>query len=507
MADVNLKRKKSLVFVHKNVEESMKAMDTKPIIVNDLPLDTEEDVRFLESLTVTQHDTTDMIASRPTCLCKTHHGGHKVGFRCPKCGHVVSSPLLREIQADLWIAAPQEIGYLFSPLAWIMLSKPLTTRQFNGLAWMCNPFQPTPELNARATCKQSKVIKQFQSLGLKRGLKNVLDNFDMIFNQIILKSVANYQKRIELQSFVQKYRGAIFTRVIPLPSKVSMIVEKTPVGNYYDKTIDSAIEAAFTAAATSQETNISKLESRFTTVMSQLGNYYNDVVTNVLSSKKGWLRRVVYGNRLNFSYRNIITSRHEPHEYDTLLVPYHQLLTCLEFVVVRKLIKEHNFSHRQAYAYVNEHAKDKDPLIWSILEEIIDDTPALDAAKVSPVENELPSTLKTRQRTGRGLVTTLTRFPSLDRGSTQWFRIVGISDSDIQISILCVKGPNADFDGDQMNGELILDIDVANQFEYLAPHYNLHSTAEPGKLRHIADFPDPTVQTIANFIDSEEMVI
>ncbi|QNI21056.1 RNA polymerase beta prime subunit [Vibrio phage vB_pir03] len=67
-----------------------------------------------------------------------------------------------------------------------------------------------------------------------------------------------------------------------------------------------------------------------------------------------------------------------------------------------------------------------------------------------------------------------------------------------------VKTP---FDGDMMTGELILDNATADGFETLAPHYGIHDTLNPGTIRHIADLPSPTVQTIANFIASEVMVI
>ncbi|QNI21051.1 RNA polymerase beta prime subunit [Vibrio phage vB_pir03] len=439
-------KEKGLVFRPVNFEEQFNALKSPPIIVNELSVDTKDDERFLESLTVTTCSTTDVLENRPRCLCGKYNKAHQVGIQCDVCGQVVASPNLRAIQSDLWIAAPHEIEFLFMPLAWVMLSKPLTHRKFNGLEWMCNPNKVTPEVSSnRANCKTTRIIEGFHNLGIRRGLRSVIENFDVILDKIILKNITNVQRRLELQLFVQKYRNAIFTRVIPLPSKVAMIIEETSVGTYYDQTIDSAVEAAFTAAGIKEERDITRLEARFTSVMVNLGEYYQNVVTNVLSGKPGWLRRVLYGNRLNFSYRGIITSRHEPHEYDTLIVPYNQLLSCLQHVVVRRLVRQHGFTLSAAMAYVNEHAKDCDPLLWHILEDLIDETPPLKPNEVSPVEAEIGCTLKTRSvRKGRGIITTLTRYPSLDRLSTQRFRIVGISRDDIKISVISIKGPNAD---------------------------------------------------------------
>lgn len=435
---------KGLVLVPADFEKIYNDLEHQPILVNDLSRDTIEDERFLESLTVTTCTTTDVLENKPTCLCGKYKNGHHIGIRCEVCNHVVAPPILRKIESNMWVAAPREIEYLFTPLAWIMLSKPLVFRKFNGLEWMCNPYKQTPEISTRANCKVSRIITSFRNLGIPRGIRSVIKHFDIIFEQIILKNITNVQRRHELTLFLNRYRQTLFTRVLPLPSKVAMVIEETSVGTYYDQTIDSAIEAAFTAAGAATEKDVGKLEARFTTVMANLGEYYQTVVANVLSQKKGWLRRVLYGNRLNFSYRGIITSRHEPHEYDTLIVPYSQLLACLSHMVTGVLVRKHRWSLYKATSYINEHAKDCDPLLWSILEELIDNTPPLDPKKVSPVEAEVGNTLTTRQRRGRGIVTTLTRYPSLDRLSTQWFRIVGMSRDDIKISVLATKGPNAD---------------------------------------------------------------
>lgn len=496
-------RKNGIVFVHEDMNNHYEEVEDNSIILNELPLETEDDKRYLESLIVTKFDTTDVVANRPSCRCGKESHSHKIGMKCGVCNHYVVSPLLQKIESHLWIAAPEQIGSFFSPLAWIMFSKPITSRKFNVLEWMCNPNLAAPG-NLRG--KPYRVIEQFRDLGIPRGLVSILKNFDLVFNSVILKN-CSVPKRQELIAFYRTYQNAIFTRVLPIPSKVVMILEQTSVGTYYDQTINNAIDAAFTAAGSATERDVRKLEARFTSVMQHLGDFYKEVVANVLSSKKGWLRRVLYGNRLNMSYRNIITSRHEPHEYETLIVPYHQLLTCLSFIVKGKLIREYNFSHRDAYDYILDHQKDNDPFLWGILEELIDSTPPLPPERISAVEANLPSTLTTRERKGRGIVTTLTRYPSLSRLSTQYFRIVGMSKCDIKFSVLAVKGPNADFDGDQMTGEIILDLETAELFERLAPHYGLHNTADPGALSHIADMPAPTIQAIANFINDEEITL
>lgn len=414
-------------------------MDRPPTIINDLPLDTATDRQILQDLLVTTYNSSDVLSSVPRCNCGHLTKMYDKGAICPKCNTEVASPVTREIESDLWIAAPTGITALITPLAWIMLSKHVSPKGYNCIEWLCNPAKPWPDAdNKRAT----QIITRLAALGLPRGLNNFYKHFDDYMVPFLKVAVRN-QQRVELTEFINTYRDNIFTKHIPLPSKIAFVVENTNVGTYYDKTIDYAIEAAFTAANTSGEKDIRKLQSRCTTVMSLLGKYYLTVLGKPISGKPGWLRRVVYGNRLNFSWRNIITSYHEPHDYGKSLEPYAEVLTMLQPMVIPKLMNEHGMSFKDAHDYVETHATDFDPLLWAVLEQLID---ATEPDKFpNPAAEGLPSPLKTIPHPkGGGIGAIKIRYPTLARGSCQYIKIVGLTRAETKFSVLILKAPNAD---------------------------------------------------------------
>ncbi|QAX96059.1 hypothetical protein [Vibrio phage vB_VmeM-Yong XC32] len=436
-----------------NLDWRLSSMENPPVIVNELKLETEEDRKLLESLTVTKYESSDVLATVPQCGCRKTKEAVNLGVICEHCNTKVVSHHNQAIESEIWISVPRGIDYFLAPLPWIFLSERLKdNRGFDGLQWAMDPKLPDPDESKK---KGTSIVEHFKKLGLKRGLSNVKEEFDKIL-EVALRQTASVQKRQELKEFVEEYREHLFVKHIPIPSKVAFAIESTAYGNYYDKTMASAMEAIFAAAGTMGMINVKRLETRFTNIMVDLTNYYKDVIENNLSSKSGWLRRVNFGTRMNYSFRNIITSYHRPHEYDTILVPYHQMLTCLEPLVIAKLIRKHKFSHAQAQAYVLQHATDWDPLLVDVLEELIDDTPptpesvaqtiVVKDAAGNPTLKELPSTLRTRKRKGGGIKCALTRYPSLARSSTQGLRIVGLSECEIALSVLALVGPNADFD-------------------------------------------------------------
>jgi len=439
------------VFNFVNLDNVIQRMDKPPIIINQLALDTEEDRKLLESLTVTRYEATDVFSTVPMCSCRRTKVAEALGTICEHCGTEVVSHHNQAMESELWISVPDGIEYFLSPLPWIFLNQRLSARGFNGLQWAMDSKIPDPEESNK---KASSIVNRFKQAGFVRGLSHLKDQFDTIVD-VAIRETQSAQKRVELLNFIDYYKDALFVKHIPIPSKVAFTIENTAYGNYFDRTMTSAIEAIFSAAGTSSMRNIKRLESRFTSILVNLTAYYEDVVTNNLSSKSGWLRRVNYGTRMNYSFRNIITSYHGLHEVDTILVPYHQLLTVLEPLVVAHLIREYNHTHSQAQAYVIQHATDKDPLLWEILEMFIDETPPVPVSETAhvvtldkggrPVLTDLPCTLTTRKvRTGGGIRCALTRYPSLSRSSTQGVRIVGLSDCEIRISVLALRGPNAD---------------------------------------------------------------
>ncbi len=425
---------------HLDVDELRKKVGSRALLVNKMSLATKEDQLYLRNLAINTYKTTDMVSVVPSCICGKSQGQHQINKVCGYCGTEVRSNMTGEIESTLWVGAPDCIGKLPTVLTWTFCARALDAKRFSVLSWICNPYMSSPD--DRIGIKVRRAVERFEALGLPRGLKSFYENFDQIAEHVILPSEANVDKRRELAAFFSHYRNTLFCEANPIPSKVAMVVEETGVSNYFDKTIDSAVEAAFTAADTHGIENLPRLEGRFTSVMNSLAEFSYQAIKRILLKKSGFLRRVCYGLRIQFAFRSVITSYHEPHDYRHVKVPYDLLLNTLEPMVKSKLIHEHGMTYRQAHTYIQEHAKDYDDLLWGILEQLIDETPPDNV--FNPATVGLPSTLKTRERVGRGIACTGTRFPSLDRGSTQTLFIVGITKTTIEVSTLILKSWNAD---------------------------------------------------------------
>lgn len=339
----------------------------RPIVVNHMPVNTQAQREEIHDLVITTYNKADSLSAVPACNCKKLKNGYNEGVTCDSCGSVVTTATKRELKPDVFIAAPETIPKLFNPMFWTMLYKSLDMTRgkgTNGLRWLCD---------RRATFgKETKRIKEFirdfEKTGLSRGLTNVVENFDA-YLPFILSKVTNHKLRQHIHDVYVENREVVFCKYLAIPSKVAFVVEVTHVGTYYNKIMDSVVEAVYTAVSIDKIKDHVKVESRMTTVQELLGRYYTDLMATIVSSKLGLLRRDCYGSKTNFSIRTIVSSLHEAHNYYNVEVPYSLALVSLHTLVINVLVNKHNMTYKQAYDYTEEHARYPEPLIMSILED------------------------------------------------------------------------------------------------------------------------------------------
>lgn len=337
----------------------------RPIVLNDLPLTTESNRHEIDDLVITTYDKTDSLSSVPSCSCGKKKLGAREGLICEYCDTVVTVATKRELKPDVFIRAPEQVGKMLNPMVWLMLQKSLDMSKgkgTNGLRWITD----RRAVFGNQTKRVKEFIVAFEQTGLPRGYSAFIENFDAYF-AFILTRVQNHTLRQELHDLRVNYGESIFCKYLPIPSKVALVVEKTHVGTYYDKIIDAVIEAVYTAASLSSYTDVPKIETRISTIQELLSKYYRDLFSSTIASKPGLLRRDCYGAKTNFSFRNIITSQHEPHYYNQIQIPYSMALVPLQPAVINILCNKHSMTYKEAYDYTEEHATDMDPLILDIL--------------------------------------------------------------------------------------------------------------------------------------------
>lgn len=398
---------------------------SKPVIVNHFDLNSQNHMEILNDMIYMTYSD-DSLEILPTCDCGTLKGGNNVGIRCTDCGSLCLSVTERPLESALWIAAPDGVDTLINPEIWLILSKRFMDGGVSVLDWLTNPaYKVNPD-------NEPLSIKKLKEHNVQRGINYFYQNFDAIINLLINGKIiknGKVEEREELLQFLKENRSCIFSRHLPIPSKLAFITEKTPMGIYVDPTMAPAIDAIRTISSIENSvtplTNKTK-QSRTVMAISKLASYYDNFTGKSLSPKSGWFRKHVYGSRIHFSFRAVITSLSKPHVYNECHLPWSMSIMFFKVHLISKLLKR-GFTPNECIKHLHEHTLKFCPLLNEIFKELIHEGP----------DNTIPIVLQ--------------RNPTLTRGSAQQLNIAKIkedvNDNTISFSVLILASFNADFDG------------------------------------------------------------
>ena len=472
-----------------NFNKLFAQLSKTPIIINDVLESSEQEKDKLKSLIFTRYNS-DLLTNLPSCECASSGEGENggivgefnLGVFCHNCNTVVKSPIEQTIEPILWMRAPGGVHKLINPIVWTMLNIRFSKSGFKVIQWICDTTYRPPS-------KVPAAIDVLQRAGIQRGYNNFVLNFDRIMS--ILFELKDFQlvkkgSRDYLRELLENKRDCIFSDYLPLPNKSLLIIEETSVGTYIDPIVVGAIDAIQTIASIDNSmtpTSIQTKENRTIKTLAALAEFNDDYARSGLAEKPGIFRKHVFGARLHFSFRAVISSITDKHDYDEIYIPWPVATAVLRYHVLNKLFKK-GFDINKAINFLNEHARKYSPLLDDIFKEIIAESP------------------------GGKIPCTLGRNPSLHRSSLQ---LVGISkvctnvnDPTIHISILVVKGFNADFDGDALNCTLTLDNTMTREFSHLAPHKSVFDLNKTRAVSGNLSMPKPVIASISAWIDAPE---
>lgn len=451
----------------------------EPIIINKWNVDSLEEKEKLNKLLYTRYegDTLDVI---PSCDGGHIKGEFNVGIRCPDCNTLVMPVTERPLESTLWINKPTGVNTLINPQIWSMLSRKLTYGGTNILQWLCDP-------SYKITGQTPAVLERLQRYGFLRGLNNFHEHYDKII-QALFKINAFKGKardRQDLEEFLTENRDKVFCEYIPVPSRLGFITESTVTGTYADTTMTAALDAIRTICAI--ESSLMPLSQRVREIrtvkaIAQLAEYYHGkegFYVKSLGSKHGWLRKHVFGSRLHFSFRAVISSLSDNHNYDEIHLPWSLSVQVFKVHLTNKLLKMGR-TPNEINKFLFEHTLKYHPLLDELFQELIEESPY------------------------GGIPIILQRNPTLVRGSAQALRVTkvktDVSINTISMSVLVLKAPNADFDGDALNGMIILDEVMYNELQRLAPHLGVLDLQRPRTLSKNIAIPAPVLATIGNWM-------
>lgn len=406
-----------------NFTELFNTAKIQPIIINDFQETSAEDKGINNDLIYIRYNG-DLLSNLPSCECGEFVGEFNIGVVCSNCGKEVRSALDVDLEPILWMRSPRDVRALMNPIMWTMLEEKFTRSGFNIIQWLCDTTYKPP-------VKFPTIMDSILNLNIPRGWNNFVENFDSITNTLFnLKGLkVNKEDVAPLQQLIHMQRDCIFSQYLPLPNRSLLVIEETNVGAYVDPIVVGAVDAIRNMVGIDSDLSnytVRVKENRTVKTINQLAEFYDELVKNTLAKKEGIFRKHIFGTRSHFSFRGVISSLTEVHRYDEIHIPWGIGVSVFRIHLVNKLLRL-GYTPNSAIAFLNEHTQKYSSLLDGLFQELINESP------------------------NRAVSCCMQRNPSLERGSMQLVGITKVKTDPniptVSLSILSVRGLNADFDG------------------------------------------------------------
>lgn len=464
------------------------------LILNDMPIVTEEDRNKIDRLTTRMFQSTDVFSNTPSCLCGNLRRGDLLGQVCPNCNTKVTETFGDALDSMVFIRAPHGVEDLILPGVLQMILYQTTDSHFQYVRWVIDPKYNPSKPN------HTYIIQDLIMMGLERGYNYFVRNFDEVMDKIcryILKKRAggkrdfnpNDVSSMELMTLMKVLkhdRHQLFSKFLPLPNRVMLTMENTSSGTYMNKCVPliaDVIRSMRGIDTPIAEKSARLKENQTAVAMIRLANYYYNIYKEDLGGKFGVFRKHIFGARVDYSMRCVISSITAPHNYDELELPWRASVAMFSIHLMNKLFKR-GMLLKEVLQTIYEASYTPTKLIIDLFEE-----------------------LKQETRDGCFYVY-FNRNPSLKRGSCERFKVRRIKtdpeDVTIGLPAPAVSPFNADYDGDAMNLYLATDNFIADAFERLDPHMNLPDDNSPLAFSGLASLPRPAICTFSNWYEDQE---
>lgn len=494
------KKRNGISLVLKSHEQMFRKLKIRPIIINDIATQYSS-IQAAEMVNelIRTHYADDKLNTLPSCGCGYLTGGFNEGLDCdqpdcpsPKVERIIDRPL----EAQIWFRVPDGIPAFVSPRFWAFFNANFSVTKLDLMEWLTNPsYQPPTPYSDNVQA----VMDCLADNGIERGLKFFYYNFDKIMDVVLNpnpflkhktgkegRAWAKEQACIKMRKFVRMYRDCIFTRYLPFPSKLVMVTEQSGSTTYVDPTMTPAFDAVKTLCSIENSpTRLSAttVNTRTVRVIKQLVQYYSGFKTETCGGKKGIFRRQLGSTRSPFTGRAVIAPLSMDHEYDEIHTPWAWTVSLLRVHIAGQLLKApYNMTPPQILRKIDQGTVAYCPIIHEVINKMIADSPE------------------------GGIPLALLRNPTLERLSDQPFRITKVLTNTavhaILISVLAIKGSNADFDGDMLQGKLLIDNREKAQFKRLAAHNGLIDSDKARTIKSVITLHPEVISMTNKFFDT-----
>ena len=461
------------------------------VIINDLSNETEAEREEVNALLYTTNG--DVYNNVPTCRCGNTTGKYKIGTTCRTCHTKVEEVTAKNLQSYIWIRAPKGVKSLFNVTIFLMLRNYFVKDdgKFDVIQYITNPHYRPMSVSKDSQSIQEKIEKH--PVLNKRSFNFFLEHFDewmvFLFSQPEYKKVKDRQRGNDvppLFKLIQDNKDILFPQYIPVPNKTLLVVEDTAVLKYIDNSLVDAISGIRMLIGIDNPTtsvyaisNKSR-ESRVARCLTHLTDHYRTFYSDTIGGKSGIARRLMLGTRCDYSFRTVITSITGPHQYDEIHIPWAVAMVVLRMHIINKLRAKYKWTPVKITQFLVRYTRTYHPILDEIFKELIAEA-------------------------GGKIYALMNRNPSMGRASLQRVGITKVktdtTDNTTSISILIVRGFNADFDGDALNYVLLLDEWAANEALLMAPAMNIYDLTSLYKPSNVTHLPNPVAMNIANWLD------
>ncbi len=452
-----------------------------PIFANDIDTCTDEGRMNLRYQLITQYGG-DALSSIPQCAEGCTVGGIHFQTTCPICHTEVTYITERPIESLVWIRAPEGMAGLYNPTIWGALVQAMTLNSVSCWDWLCDP-------NYRATGPLPEYLIRKQSTGYVRSYNQAIVQVETIYREFYeslpKKSIKRHQQ--ELMEFFVQNTVPLLHKHLPVPSKTGFILEGTDELAYADKNMSFLIDGVESIVGI--ERTVVPLaqrhrDHRMVSGLNKLTQYYKLYANDSLHGKHGAFRRNVFGIAQHFTARAVITSIQGPHFYEEIIPPWSVIVEILS-VHLRGSLTRMGYTPKQISEIMHHAELNYSPIINDLLQSYIDDCDPIGFRQI------------------KGILVKFSRNPTLERLSKSLYVArrwkTDPKDKTFSMSPMDLRGHGADFDGDEMNAELVPDKRSALLYSRMRPHLGIMSYTVPRALNGNADLQTPSTATLAQY--------
>lgn len=457
----------------------------RPIHLNDFDFNKEEDRNAIVELLRTEYgdNNFETVAS---CGCKFYRSNIYVGMNitCEHCGDEVTRPLSERIETKVWLKTPPKVSGFLNPAITHVFMDKLNTKspKVNLVEYWINPSLRAEKRFRDMSNPAYRIAMRLESfrsnLGIDFGYNPFIENIDTIIKAAIEQDRSgvldlNETNRQRYAEFWERYKHQAISQVLPVPNKITTVVESDQRDRYVSKEKTDLDKFFFTIADMHHEYDprSEKNHELMGKSYTKLRDVMYKIMESILFKKKGMIRYHAGAGKLPMTGRSIITGESGVCRSDTIIVPWIYGLSILDKHLTNWLYRK-GYAPLQVKEIIRSAANYRHPLVEEFFDWI---------------------------ETNRYAVATAGRNPSIQYLSARAFFVKfnrDVEDKSLRIPITCVKEFGADFDGDQMY--LIMLYDMFNKIQAYSS-FGHQQMLDPNKLFTTSRFATMTKTNLLNY--------